>query len=281
MRQLNFVLFLCVVTGCKTAPALDDVLPAMAAGEVAMFSVQARLDQEAQVARAWAERNPGEAVAQATAARALAVAADLRLIEDQVKRADGAGLTVSDLVQLDDESSSELKNAVLGLCTAGLAFGELAVALDPFLPEARQYRAFNLSLVAWAEGKTTAILRGRGPKLKAALEANATDLGAFHAAAPLRLRGRFLDRAPWPYGDREKAIELLREAVEIAPVPVNWQFLGDALWVDGNQEGALAAWGAGAVAPAAPSTEYGATLRRRLNQLRCDSFDVGQSVSIP
>ena len=53
---------------------------------------------------------------------------------------------------------------------------------------------------------------------------------------------------------------------------MNWQFLGDALWADGAEEEALAAWQMGAIAESDPSIDLGAELRRQLNQARLGAF---------
>lgn len=271
MRFPLLMLWLCLMAGCRSAPPLDEVLVPIDEKRAEFGTLEERCDAEAFAARDAAEASPDDAAAQMAAARWLATAADVRLIEDQVARAAPENLSVQQLVELDETSGAQLKDAVLGLCSAGLKHGNAAAELAPEDPAALYYRAFNLSLVAWAEGKSTAILRGRGPKLKGALESVAERFPEFQFAGPLRLRARFLDRAPWPYGDRKKAIELLREATRLAPTPVNWQFLGDALWVDGAEEEALAAWQQGAIAESDPSIDLGADLRRQLNQARLDA----------
>lgn len=260
------------VTGCGSPPAVGEVLSTRLDGLDADSGALARADEEVHLAQAWAEAEPKNPQAQAAASWALAVAADLRLLIDQVGRAQAGDLEIEDLVGLDDSADSDLKSAALGLCSAGLDFGKAATALDEEHPLGAYYRAFHLSLVAWAEGAPTALLRGRGPALKDLLVKNADRFPTLHGAAPLRLRGRFLDRAPWPYGDKEEGLLLLREAVRLAPVPVNWQFLGDSLWSCGDVEGAAAAWRSGTQAPAQPATAYGAGLRRALNQARLDAL---------
>ncbi|QDV05801.1 hypothetical protein Poly30_13030 [Planctomycetes bacterium Poly30] len=276
MRNSLLMLWLCLSAGCRSAPPLHEVLAPVDAVRAEFGTLQERCDAEAFAAREVAEARPDDAAAQVSAARWLATAADVRLIESQVARAAAEKLTVQQLVELDETGDADLKDAVLGLCSAGLEHGNAAADLAPEDPAALYYRAFNLSLVAWAEGKSTAILRGRGPKLKAALESVAERFPEFQFAGPLRLRARFLDRAPWPYGDRNQAIELLQEATRLAPTPVNWQFLGDALWMNGAEEKALAAWKAGAVAEADPSIDLGADLRRQLNRARVDAWSAAR-----
>ena len=88
------------------------------------------------------------------------------------------------------------------------------------------------------------------------------------------IRDRFLDRAPWPYKDRDDAIKLLRQAVEARPVAVNYQFLGDALWIDGDTEAALAAWRAGLDESEASKVE---AARQRLLQARLSAAEGSDS----
>ncbi len=65
----------------------------------------------------------------------------------------------------------------------------------------------------------------------------------FDDAGPLRFLGKVYITAPaWPVsvGSPEKAIEYLRQAVTIAPVPLNRLFLGEALFHDEEYEEAAA-----------------------------------------
>ncbi len=225
-----------------------------------------RADAEVRVAQALAEAWPDSLHAQLGAARALLVAADVRLLIDALERSEGA--SIDDLVASEDGAGQELKSAIRGLCSAGLDYARAAEEVGPTCDEAPYYRAFHLSLLAWSEGTSTALLRGRGPELGKLTDKLASRSPELEGAGTLRLRGRFLDRAPWPYGNRERAIMSLRMAIAFAQTPVNWQFLGDALWSDGDEAGALEAWAEGALAAPVPATEYGAAFRRRLNAAR-------------
>lgn len=252
-------------TACQSAPPIKDVLVEQHATQDGGQEALRRADEEVRVAQALVERDPDRPTAQLAAARALLVAADLRLLIDALERA--AGASVDELVASDDQVGSGLKSAIRGLCSAGLDHARTAEDIRSSV-DADYYRAFHLSLLAWSEGTSTALLRGRGPELAKLSEELASQAPELEGAGTLRLRGRFLDRAPWPYGNREQAIATLRRAAELAPTPVNWQFLGDALWADGQESAALEAWTEGAVAAPVPATEYGADLRRRLNQAR-------------
>lgn len=266
MRDLLWVLVLLAVAACQSPPPVGDVLVAQHATADGGQEALRRADAEVRVAQAMAEAWPDSLHAQLGAARALLVAADVRLLVDALERSEGA--TIDELVASDDGADQELKSAIRGLCSAGLDYARAAEEVGPPCDEAPYYKAFHLSLLAWSEGTSTALLRGRGPELAKLTEKLASNLPELQGAGTQRLRGRFLDRAPWPYGDREQAITALRMAIAYAQTPVNWQFLGDALWANGDRTEALEAWTEGALAAPVPATEYGAPFRRRLNAAR-------------
>jgi len=100
----------------------------------------------------------------------------------------------------------------------------------------------HTSLLAWSVGKTRALFEGLGGDCKHTTEASLAAGEELEGAGALRLRGRFLSKAPWPLGDKSQAVVLLRRATQIAPVILNWLFLGDALYAQGDEPSALSAW---------------------------------------
>ena len=264
-RLIGAAALLALSAACTSAPSLNEVLAAESG--VVGASIDEEVRRLTQLADgALAEGAPVDAAAQLAAAQVLAAAADMRLVRGQWQAATAAGLneiSVDDLVGLDDTLGSDQKAEILGLAKAGMDYAEAAEAGGEPSESAESaesaessgaagaagaaayYRCFHLSLVAWAEGATTAIFRGRGPLLAKLLKKAVESDPLVADAGPLRVRGRFLDRAPWPYGDRKVAIELLQRAVLEAPIAVNFQFLGDALWSAGQKPDALDAWRAG------------------------------------
>lgn len=238
----------------------------------------AEADQNVRVAVERAEGQPGDGAAQTVAARALAAAADLRLLVGLLQRSDGSDLSIDALIDLEDALPSALKSDVLGLVSAGLDYANRATKLLPTSDEAHYLGAFHLSLVAWAEGTGAAVLRGRGPDLARRmrdLEARAAawDAEGGDPSAAWRLRGRFLDRAPWPYGDGEGAIRLLQVATERSPSPINFLFQGDALWAAGQQTDAMAAWHLGEAASSASPSATEEQARKKLIRARLDAIE--------
>ena len=266
-----FALATCIVS-CASTRSLDDVLGPSP-------------DDEIRRVTAIADAKPDDAQAQLDAARVLAAATDAMVVFGQVEalsEENGKGLSVKDVVLLDDNLASDLCADILGLASAGMDYAEAAEELGESVPEveaevkaeAAYFRGFHLSLVAWGEGSATAALRGRGPALAKLLKRLTESNELIENAGPLRLRARFLDRAPWPYKDRDDAIKLLRQAVEARPVAVNYQFLGDALWIDGDTEAALAAWRAGLDESEASKVE---AARQRLLQARLSAAEGSDS----
>lgn len=249
-----------------SVPAASELLAEQHDTQGPLSEALARLDAEAQQCLEAAAGAPADFECQRAAARALALAADLRLVAYQLRRIQAEEFSVDALVELDDAAGSELKATVLGLCREGLACGRSALELMPADAEAGCHTALNLSLVAWSEGPTRALLNGRGPALKKIMRSLVRDHPEVLEAAPLRMRGRFFDRAPWPLRDRAQALVQLTEAVRLAPSPLNWQFLGDARWSSEDQAGAQAAWAAGA------ASEQGSAWRRALNQARLEAL---------
>jgi tetratricopeptide (TPR) repeat protein len=91
---------------------------------------------------------------------------------------------------------------------------------------------------------------------------------SYDGGAPLRLRGRFRSKAPWPYGDLDQARDALLRATELAPVPVTLLFLGDLHHARGEHELALAAWRRAIAAEADVSTRESAPEIRELARRR-------------
>jgi len=237
-RSLALLLPLCTGACVGAPPAVDDVLSRLSLDEQL-----GQVDARATAARLAADAQPEDPRLAVEASRALFLAADLRMQRALVAYLEAnADLTLEEVLDAEDQLSSEVTEAVRGLCSEGLTRAKAAVALAPEDVAGHQYKALHLSLVAWAEGASAALFSGHAAAIpKAMASAVAADEG-FEGAAPLRLEGRFRTRAPWPYRDRKRAREALERAVELAPVPVNHLFLGDLLQVLGEEGAARENW---------------------------------------
>jgi len=271
------------VAGCTSAPALEDVLvlKQSRAGGFAEADPNHRIaevDHDARLAVERARARPEHGASQLAAARALALAADLRLLLGQLERIAEMERSIDELIDLQDALPQALRSDILALVSAGLDHADRAAKALPSDVEARFLGAFHLSLVAWAEGIGTAVLRGRGPKLAGRLRALAEMAEGSEASfrdpsGPWRLRGRFLDRAPWPYGDSTEGIRLLQVAIERGPAPIDFMFLGDALWSAGQEAEAEAAWRRGVAAAGYSSYDVESSARRALIEARLNAID--------
>ncbi len=240
-------LLICLIASCA-GPSLDvnEVLKADSATlEVARsdFPTPAHFDKLAAHAKSVAAPESASVPTLVNASRALFRAADARVQRaslDRLMALESAQL--ADVIDVEDELPDQVHAEVETLTREALAFAERALALDPTDVEARLYRAINTALLAWSVGNSRALFEGLGSDCKRAIGACLEQSEATEGAAPLRLRGRFLSKAPWPLGDQGEAVTILRRATELAPVNLNWLFLGDALHAHGDQLEAHQAW---------------------------------------
>lgn len=210
-----------------------------AAGEAPLAAVDAAAARNRE--RALAE--PESAAALFAAADSLFLAAELRSELDlEAALAGRPPADVDALLALEETPREPWRAAILALCAEGEELARRALELDPELPGAHHYRALHLASLARARGIAQSLLAGLGPKIDAATRAAVAADPAFDDGSPHVLRGRFLDVAPWPFGDREEALEHLERAAELGPTIPCALFLGDALWRAGRPAEAPAAW---------------------------------------
>jgi tetratricopeptide (TPR) repeat protein len=240
--------------------AVDEVLAAPQEPEAAgsRFPSVLEFDARANAAREAAARPEATLDELVDASRALFLAADARVQRAALERLDALETpTLADVLSADEGLDAGLRAEVEALAGEGLELAQRASEIAPEDQAALLYRAINTSLLAWSVGEGRALLEGLGSDCKQAIRAALQRGEEFEGAAPLRLRGRFLSKAPWPLGDKAEAVVLLRRATELAPVTLNWLFLGDALEARGEHELALDAWQR---ATDAPSDEGSAAL---------------------
>jgi len=240
--------------------------------DTTLTTVTGDLDELARQALAAATAAPDDATAQILAATRLFQAADLRMQRatvawlDAQRDADRAAVLAA-----DDQLGDDVRRDIVSLCTEGLACAERAAAARPNEVAARLHVALHVSLLAWANGPARSLVAGYGGRLVKEVDAALAIDPKFDGGAPLRLSGRFRSKAPWPYGDLPAATKDLARAVEIASVPVNHLFLGDAEFVAKNVAAAEAQWRLAITAPADESTKWSAELLRELARRRLAS----------
>jgi tetratricopeptide (TPR) repeat protein len=274
------------LVACVAAPPDVDLVLAgdgsdATRGEPASLLEAAARDQDELDARARAAVDAARAAEEdATlaieAARTLFFAADLRAqraVLAWVQAHEDA--TIDELLGCDRDVPGDAGPEVRSLSIEGLAHARRALGLRPNDIAARHYVGLHLSMIGWSEGPANAILKGRGPEVVRAMKATLELEGArdFEGAAPLRLLGRFRDRAPWPYGDRGAALELLADAVRRAPGVVNLVFLADASWRAGEAGEARALWRRALAAAPDPGSKRVAPLHRELIARRLAATD--------
>lgn len=269
-------------------PRVEDVL---AAPPVTQIGAQVgtevgadTTDRDARAARERAVQNPGDADAQIEAAAALFRAVDARVqraIADATKKiAADPETTGARLLAIEDQVVIELGGLVLALCDEGRNFAEDALELELEAEQraaALHQRALHLALGAQAKGPKRALFEGLGGDIVKALEATLAEAPDYDRGAPRVLHGRFRDRAPWPYQDREQAVRELEAASALQPSPLRLLFLGDALFGLGHEyERAVATWRRAARAPADPERDPLAELYRARARARVQLVDDGR-----
>lgn len=205
-------------------------------------------------------------------ARALILNADLRLQSTLAFGPDEASLPApEDLIDLEDDVSGELKSEIRSLATSSADFALRALELRPGDPAAKLFSTLGTGLRLWSLPTLQALASGAATTLPGQIKALAAEAPEFEGASPLRLKGRFQSRAPWPFKDLEGGRASLEAAVEAAPIPLNLLFLGDAHWLCGDTDRARARWREATTAEADAETEDAAPFIREIARLRLAS----------
>lgn len=203
------------------------------------------------------------------ASRALVFNADLRIQADVCFRFDPSDLPEpSALIAAEDGVTSELKAQVRSLAISSRDLADRALARRADDAAARLFSTLGNGLFLWSLGPLQALANGAATTLPRRISSLAEDHPGFEGASPLRLKGRFQSRAPWPYKDKPGGVETLTRAVELAPIPLNLLFLGDAQWIAGDAAAARDAWERATRARADAETKDAAPLLREIARLR-------------
>jgi|GEM_PF-1892045 len=206
------------------------------------------------------------------AARALVLNADLRLQSTLALNSTPAALPPPEvLIDLEDEVSSELKSQIRSLASSSAKFAQRALRLRPEDPAAELFSTLGTGLRLWSMPTLQALASGAATTLPGQIKRLAATSPDFEGASPLRLKGRFQSRAPWPFKDLEQGRDTLAAAVDVAPIPLNLLFLGDAHWLCGEKEAALERWREATIAEADAETEVASPFIREIARLRIES----------
>ncbi len=226
--------------GCalQAPPALSTLNVAASDPAAAQFSA---IDSLAKAALLASDGSPDNDELAVRAASLLFQAADARA-QCAIVAASVDGDPVDIVLAADDRVSAEVRKQVASLCSDGLGAAERVVARHPDNPAAQLQRGLCLCLLAWANGSVRSLVQGFGPRILDAIDKSVAGDAKADDCAALRLQGRFLHKAPWPLRDREVARAALLRAVDEAPCLLNFLFLGDALWSEGDRDGAIDAW---------------------------------------
>lgn len=248
-RAPAFAFALAGLAGCALdAPRIDDVLAPGSESAQALAEARARPE------------DPAKAVA---AARLLFQAADQRMQRAIVAAlAERSAPSLEQVLSAEDEIPGPVRDEILGFCSEGLRLAEQALFKSPTDKDAMLHAALHLSLVAWVNGPARSLFAGYGPRLTHAIDRILAEDPLFDHGAPLRLQGRFLARAPWPYGDKAKAKVALERSAQIASVPVTHLFLGDLLHALGDTDRAVQEWQKAVSATDVDSTRSSGQLHR-------------------
>ena len=203
------------------------------------------------------------------ASRALVFNADMRIQADVCFRFDPSNLPEpASLIAAEDGVTSELKAQVRSLAISSRDLADRALALRADDAAARLFSTLGSGLFLWSLGPLQALANGAATTLPRRISSLAEDHPGFEGASPLRLKGRFQSRAPWPYKDKAGGVATLTRAVEFAPIPLNLLFLGDAQWIAGDAAAARDAWERATRARADAETKDAAPLLREIARLR-------------
>lgn len=110
---------------------------------------------------------------------------------------------------------------------------ELATELreaQPMRAAGHHWFAAHTARLAWAVGPLKAMMETLPSRCLEAVDAAIERSESYDGFAPLRLKGRFLGKAPWPVGDPKQALELLRRANDAYGCKLHHQFLAELLF---------------------------------------------------
>ena len=277
-------------SACRSAPPpVDELLRAEGAGagqetpstesvevtprtlvEIAA-RIQSSVDERARGERAAAAAAPADAELAIAASRSLFLCAELRL-----RRAELGWIfehpraSLEALLVAEDAIDTAVKDEMLAFSREGRELAQAALRAEPGMRAGLHYLALHSGQIAWAQGPARSLLGGWGPRVSDAIAAAVAAGEDFEAGAPLRLAGRFLTRAPWPYRDLAGGLRTLERAAEFGPVPITWLFVGDARWSLADRAGALEAWRRACTAQPDPASRDAAPLHRALARLRLE-----------
>ena len=191
---------------------------------------------------------------------------------------------VDELLAADRVLPAQVRDRVVTLATTGAEAAQAAVTVLADAPglgadqaaacvDAQLHLALHLSFLAWANGPVASLMSGHAGRISKAMDAAIALDPEFDHCAPLRLKGRFLARAPWPVGDQLAARKLLTRAAQSAPTPIHHLFLGDLLYELSERDIAVQQWQSVLSAEPDSATAAVAALHREMARLRLLAAD--------
>ena len=233
-----------------------------------MDEVPAGRNERVRAARTAARAAPDDPDKLMAASKQLAIAAGVALHRGLLESLEAdPPESVDELLARFDELSKAVRSEVLALALEGRDLAGRAARQAPHRVDAPLYYALHIGFEAWAKGRVRALLDGLGGQLPQAIQAVVDLDPEYDYAAPLRLQGRFLDRAPWPYRDRKGARRSLTRATKLHPLAIHHLYLAEVLWRLGEREQAAAHWRAVLKTRNDPSTAAVLEPQRRLARL--------------
>ena len=238
LRSAGPVAAALLAAACSLSPAPVEQVLAASADERCVAAVAAWRAEAADAERAL------------VASRLLFEVVDVRVQRALVAAAAAVDAPdVAALLALEETLPAGVRDEVLSLCTTGVEAAQAALAalaarddLATQRVEAQVHLALHTTFLAWASGPMRSMVAGYASRVLAAADAAIAIEPSWQGASPLRLKGRFLARAPWPVGDGDAALALLERAVAVAPMPINHLFLGDHLYARGALAAAAEQW---------------------------------------
>jgi tetratricopeptide (TPR) repeat protein len=134
-----------------------------------------------------------------------------------------------------DQTKDRKKKAENG--KRGFEYGEKAAGMKPNRVEGWYWGVVSLGMYSEGIGILASIKEGNKKKFDKFLDKSIAIDKAYEGAGPLRTKGRSLARLPWPMRDRDKAVEMLKESLKVAPDRLRSKFyIADVLHDDGKDE---------------------------------------------
>ena len=113
--------------------------------------------------------------------------------------------------QAHQQEVENWKDICAEIAKKGMGYAQQAIALKPDKPHGYYYYGLNVAAYSDGVGVLTAIKEGLKNKTQENLEKAYEIDKTFDSGGPVLALGRFWQRVPWPYNDKDKAMKYYRE----------------------------------------------------------------------